>query len=88
MEKIWLLIVEVVTSIAEQISADYDELMASAINGNKHLKMLFDPYLKVEPITLQAFENLIRLVIICCPESIAYHLAFEPFALGISTNLS
>ena len=44
-EKIWLLIVEVVTSIAEQISADYDELMASAINGNKHLKMLFDPYL-------------------------------------------
>ena len=44
-EKIWLLIIEVVTSIAEQISADYDELMMSAINGNKHLKMLFKPYL-------------------------------------------
>lgn len=44
-ENIWLLIVEVVTSIAGQISADYDELTVSAINGNKHLKMLFDPYL-------------------------------------------
>ena len=45
-EKIWLLIIEVVTSIAEQVSADYNELMESAINGNKHLKRLFEPYLK------------------------------------------
>lgn len=45
-EKIWLLIIEVVTSIAEQISADCDELMDSAINGNMHLKVLFEPYLK------------------------------------------
>lgn len=45
-EKIWLLIIEVVTSIAEQISANYDELMESAINGNRHLKKLFEPYLK------------------------------------------
>ena len=43
--KKWLLI-EVVTSIAEQVSADYNELMESAINGNKHLKRLFEPYLK------------------------------------------
>ena len=45
-EKIWLLIIEVVTSIAEQVSADYNELMESAINGNKHLKRLFEYYLK------------------------------------------
>ena len=45
-EKIWLLIIEVVTAIAEQVSADYDELMESAINGNMHLKVLFEPYLK------------------------------------------
>lgn len=44
-EKIWLLIIEVVASIAEQISADYNELMESAINGNKHLKTLFGPCL-------------------------------------------
>ena len=44
-DKIWLLIIEVISSIAEQISADYDELMTSAINGNKHLKILFEPYL-------------------------------------------
>lgn len=47
-EKIWLLIVEVVASIAEQISADYDELMTSAINGSNHIKVLFEPYLKNE----------------------------------------
>ncbi len=46
-EKIWLLIIEVVTSIAEQVSADYNELMTSAINGNKHLKKLFEPYMTV-----------------------------------------
>ena len=45
-EKIWLLIIEVVTTISEQVSADYNELMESAINGNKHLKRLFEPYLK------------------------------------------
>ena len=45
-EQIWLLIVEGVTSIAEQISADYDELMESTICGNKHLKLLFEPYLR------------------------------------------
>lgn len=44
-EKIWLLIIEVVTIIAEQVSADYDELMESAINGSKHLQVLFKPYL-------------------------------------------
>ena len=44
-EKIWLLIIEVIASIAEQISADYNELMESAINGNKHLKTLFGPCL-------------------------------------------
>ena len=45
-EQIWLLIIEVVTSVAEQVSADYDELMESAIYGSKHLKMLFEPYLR------------------------------------------
>ncbi|MBQ0079950.1 MAG: hypothetical protein KBS95_00160 [Alistipes sp.] len=45
-DKIWLLIIEVISSIAEQISADYDELMTSAINGSNHLKVLFEPYLK------------------------------------------
>lgn len=49
-EKIWLLIIEVVTAIAEQVSADYDELMESAINGNKHLKVLFEPYLMEKQI--------------------------------------
>ena len=41
-DKIWLLIVEVVTSIAEQISADYDELMESTIHwkqtSNSHVR--------------------------------------------------
>lgn len=46
-DKIWLLIVEVVTSIAEQISADYDELMESAIHGNKHLAVMFAPFLSL-----------------------------------------
>ena len=49
-EKIWLLIIEVVNAIAEQVSADYDELMESAINGNKHLKVLFEPYLMEKQI--------------------------------------
>ena len=49
-EKIWLLVIEVVTAIAEQVSADYDELMESAINGNKHLKALFDPYLNEQEV--------------------------------------
>lgn len=49
-EKIWLLIIEVVTAIAEQVSADYDELMESAIYGNKHLKTPFEPYLKESQI--------------------------------------
>ena len=49
-EKIWLLIIEVVTAIAEQVSADYDELMEAAINGNKHLKLLFEPYLMEKQI--------------------------------------
>lgn len=49
-EKIWLLIIEVVTAIAEQVSADYDELMESAINGNKHLKVLFEPDLMEKQI--------------------------------------
>ena len=49
-EKIWLLIIEVVTAIAEQVSADYDELMESAINGNKHLKVLFEPCLKGQQV--------------------------------------
>jgi len=44
-DKIWLLIIEVVTSIAEEVSADYDELIKSAINGSAHLKLLFSPYL-------------------------------------------
>jgi hypothetical protein len=45
-EKIWLLVMEVVAEIAEQVSADCNELMESAINGNNHLKALFEPYLK------------------------------------------
>lgn len=44
-DKIWLLIIEVVTSITEQVSTDYNELFESAISGNKHLKRLFEPYL-------------------------------------------
>ena len=38
-EKIWLLIHEVVTSIAELVSAYFDELMKCAISGNRHLKI-------------------------------------------------
>ncbi len=34
----------------EQFSADYDELMESAINGNKHLKVLFEPHLREKQI--------------------------------------
>ena len=49
-EKIWLLIVEVVNSIAEIVSADDEELMEAAINGNKHLMRLFEPYLKVHKV--------------------------------------
>ena len=49
-EKIWLLIIEVVVAIAELVSADYDELMESAINGNKHLKVIFKPYLMQKQI--------------------------------------
>ena len=45
-EKIWLLVMEVVAEIAEQVSADCNELMESAINGNNHLKALFEPCLK------------------------------------------
>ncbi len=45
-EKIWLLVMEVVAEIAEQVSADCNELMESAIIGNNHLKALFEPYLK------------------------------------------
>ena len=45
-EKIWLLVMEVVAEIAEQVSADCNGLMESAINGNNHLKALFEPYLK------------------------------------------
>ena len=45
-EKIWLLVMEVVAEIAEQVSADCNELMESAINGNNHLKALFESYLK------------------------------------------
>ncbi len=48
--KLKLAIIEVVTAIAEQVSADYDELMESAINGNKHLKVLFEPYLMEKQI--------------------------------------
>lgn len=40
-DRIWLLIVEVVTEIAEQISADYNELMREAICGNSHLHAMF-----------------------------------------------
>jgi hypothetical protein len=40
-DKVWLLIVEVVTEIAEMISADYIELMHAAINGNSHLHAMF-----------------------------------------------
>ena len=49
-EKIWLLIIEVVTAIAEQVSADYNELMKSAINGNRHLKVLFESYLRRQEV--------------------------------------
>jgi hypothetical protein len=49
-EKTWLLIIEVVTAIPELVSADYDELMESAINGNKHLKVIFKLYLMQKQI--------------------------------------
>lgn len=39
--RIWLLIVEVVAEIAEQISADCNELMHQAISGNSHLHAMF-----------------------------------------------
>lgn len=40
-DRIWLLIVEVVSEIAEKISADYIELMHEAISGNPHLHAMF-----------------------------------------------
>ena len=43
-ERIWLIIVEAVTTLAEIISADYNEIMEALINGNKHLNTLFRPY--------------------------------------------
>lgn len=48
-DKIWNLIVEVVTEIAEQVSADYMELMHAAISGNSHLHHMFvHEYAKLE----------------------------------------
>ena len=44
-DKIWLLIVEVVSAIAEEVSADHDELMLTAIRGSRHLERLFAPFL-------------------------------------------
>ena len=40
-DRVWLLIVEVVTEIAGLISADYNELMRAAICGNSHLYAMF-----------------------------------------------
>lgn len=40
-ERLWALIVEVVTEIAEAFSAEYVELMEAAINGNSHQRRLF-----------------------------------------------
>lgn len=40
-DRVWLLIVEVVTEIAGMISADYNELMRAAICGNSHLHAMF-----------------------------------------------
>ena len=40
-ERLWTLILEVVTEIAAAISADYVELMEAALNGNSHLRRLF-----------------------------------------------
>ena len=40
-DRVWLLIVEVVTEIAGLISADYNELMRAAICGNSHLHAMF-----------------------------------------------
>lgn len=40
-ERLWALILEVVTEIAAAISADYVELMEAALNGNSHLRRLF-----------------------------------------------
>ena len=41
MERLWALIVEVITEIAELISADYVELMEKMLSGNSHLNALF-----------------------------------------------
>ena len=40
-DRVWLLVVEVVTEIAGLISADYNELMREAICGNSHLHAMF-----------------------------------------------
>lgn len=40
-ERLWALIVEVITEIAELISADYVELMEKMLSGNSHLNALF-----------------------------------------------
>ena len=40
-DRVWLLIVEVVTEIAGLIFADYNELMRAAICGNSHLHAMF-----------------------------------------------
>ncbi len=40
-ERLWALIVEVVTEIAELVSADYVELMELVLRGNSHLNALF-----------------------------------------------